>query len=118
MSRKYLKYRLRSFVRQNGRCYYCGFPMWLGQPESFAGCASLTGGQIDRFQCTAEHLLARQDGGKDTPTNIVAVCKFCNGTRHKTPNPLEAGEYKQKVIRRLKKSKWHPGELHHLLAWP
>ena len=118
MSRKYIKYRSRAFVRQKGRCYYCGFPMWLYQPGSFASQYSLTDRQIARFQCTAEHLQARQDGGNDTRTIIVAACKFCNRTRHKTPNPLEAREYKKKVIRRLKKSKWYPEKFHQLLALP
>jgi hypothetical protein len=118
MSRKYLKYRSRAFVRQKGRCYYCGFPMWLCRPRNFASQHKLTDGQIARFQCTAEHLQARQDGGKDTQANIVSACKFCNSTRHKTLNPLKAGEYRKKVKRRLKKSKWHPEKLHCLLALP
>ena len=115
MPSKYMKYRSRAFVRQKGRCYYCGFPMWLCQPGIFASQYSLTDRQIARFQCTAEHLQARQDGGKDTQANIVSACKFCNVTRHKTPKPLESGEYRRKVKKRLEKSKWHPEKLHRLL---
>jgi len=31
---------------------------------------------------TAEHLVARMDGGKDTRQNIVAACRRCNEMRH------------------------------------
>jgi 5-methylcytosine-specific restriction endonuclease McrA len=32
--------------------------------------------------CTAEHLVARMDGGRDTRDNIVAACRRCNAARH------------------------------------
>ena len=31
---------------------------------------------------TAEHLVARMDGGKNTRDNIVAACRRCNAARH------------------------------------
>ncbi|MDR6535601.1 HNH endonuclease [Variovorax soli] len=34
------------------------------------------------FECTAEHKIACQDGGKDTRANIVAACWHCNHQRH------------------------------------
>jgi len=33
-------------------------------------------------EVTAEHLVARMDGGKNTRTNIAAACRRCNADRH------------------------------------
>ena len=63
------KNRLIAYQRQSGRCYYCDLPMWLGKlPGKRHRPASL--------QCTAEHLVARQDGGDNSARNIVAACRF------------------------------------------
>lgn len=48
--------------KQDGRCFYCLKPMGR--------------------DVTAEHLVARMDGGNDTPANIVAACRRCNAARH------------------------------------
>lgn len=47
---------------QGGLCFYCSYPM---------------GKDI-----TAEHLVARKDGGKDKQGNIVAAHYRCNADRH------------------------------------
>lgn len=57
--------------------------MWESDPESFARHHGISSATAKRFQCTAEHLVARQDGGKDTAANIVAACAYCNHGRHK-----------------------------------
>lgn len=62
-SKTLIKSRSTAFERQGGRCYYCDFPMWRGSIEHFARLYGITLGQARQFQCTAEHLLARQDGG-------------------------------------------------------
>ena len=78
-SRKSLvKPRSKAFSRQNGYCYYCGQPMWNGNPENYASKYNLTLTQTKNFQCTGEHLKAHKDGGNISSDNIVAACKFCN----------------------------------------
>jgi hypothetical protein len=59
------------------------------------------------FKCTAEHLLAKQDGGKDSESNIVAACHFCNQKRHKCKTPKDPISYKRYVSTRLGKGKWN-----------
>lgn len=99
--------RRDAFSRQSGRCYYCGLPMWTENPEEFASNNHATLGQVKRFRCTAEHLKARQDGGTDAPSNIVAACLFCNQTRHKRKHPLSPGRYKRLVMQRMGRRRWH-----------
>lgn len=101
------KYRHQAFVHQSERCYYCDFLMWESNPEAFAARHKISLAQARRFQCTAEHLIARQDNGTDARQNIVAACYHCNHTRHKmnpAPNP-EA--LRQVVIKQLKNRCWH-----------
>ncbi|MBJ2155250.1 HNH endonuclease [Variovorax sp. IB41] len=54
--------RHRACQEQGGRCFYCLLPMGRN--------------------VTAEHLVARMDGGKDTRDNIVAAHQRCNESRH------------------------------------
>ena len=56
------KYRQAACKAQNGLCIYCRQPMGR--------------------KATAEHLMARQDGGTDCRDNIAAACKQCNHQRH------------------------------------
>ena len=63
MSSKFSKQRLAAFKKQFGRCYYCGSPMWQDNPKEFAIKHVISKPEATRFQCTAEHLLARCDGG-------------------------------------------------------
>jgi 5-methylcytosine-specific restriction endonuclease McrA len=56
------KLRARSCCTQGGVCFYCHRPMGK--------------------DVTAEHLVARMDGGKNTRGNIVAACGRCNALRH------------------------------------
>lgn len=64
--------RRRACADQGGRCFYCLQHM---------------GSDV-----TAEHLVARMDGGKDTPSNVVAACRRCNAARHQlsgcAPDPI------------------------------
>ena len=109
--------RLAALKKQSGRCYYCQAPMWIGKPNGFAKKHSISLKQASRFQCTGEHLIARQDGGKDNRKNIVAACKFCNQSRHRRKKAPNAGEFKMHVSQRLARRKWHPKELHHVLIY-
>ncbi|MDX1738856.1 MAG: restriction endonuclease [Alphaproteobacteria bacterium] len=106
-SKTLIKSRSTAFERQGGRCYYCNFPMWRGSIEQFAGRHSITLGQARQFQCTAEHLLARQDGGGDGRGNVVAACLVCNQRRHKRKLVPEPEIYRELVQKRLNRGRWH-----------
>lgn len=103
-----IKHRSAAFDRQSGRCYYCGIQMWSDTPEAFARIYGLSLRQTRHFQCTAEHLVAKQDGGRDTRFNIAAACLLCNQRRHKLKNAPKPKEYKALVQKRLSKGSWHP----------
>ena len=110
------KHRLAAFKRQQGHCYYCGLPMWLEKPTAFAKKCGITERESARLQCTAEHLVARQDGGRNSRENIAAACRFCNGTRHRISSPLMPKRYRDHVLRRLRAGKWHPRSFQHLIV--
>lgn len=116
MPKSLAKFRNEAFIRQQGRCFYCNFPMWLDSPATYATKHKLTKGEVNRFQCTAEHLHARQDGGQNNQANIVAACLFCNQKRHARPTPLPVEPYKQLVTKRLKNRRWHPAQYRCLLG--
>ena len=109
-------FRLTAFRRQKGRCYYCNYPMWLVTPDAFAARFSISKSAALQFRCTAEHLRAREDGGKNSPENIVAACRYCNKTRHYAKSPLNPKIYRKRVIARLHSGKWHPKKFRHLLS--
>jgi len=118
MSSKFSKQRISAFKKQSGRCYYCGSPMWEDNPKKFASQHKITPKYAARFQSTAEHLLARCDGGKDQASNIVAACVFCNSTRHKMRKPLGPPSYRSHIQKRLQQGKWHPQKLKHFSSQP
>lgn len=104
---KLQRLRTLAFHKQAGRCHYCGLAMWLHSPAEL----SLRPRTAQPLRCTAEHLIARQDGGRDTSDNIVAACLLCNGRRHKRKVSPAAGAYRTLVRRRLAKGKWLPESL-------
>ncbi|MCB1483339.1 MAG: HNH endonuclease [Hyphomicrobiaceae bacterium] len=57
-------------------------------------------------RCTAEHLVARCEGGPDTIQNIVAACWLCNNRRHRRKVSLSAQTYLDHVRQRIAKGKW------------
>ncbi|WP_431312814.1 HNH endonuclease [Roseateles agri] len=59
------------------------------------------------LQCTAEHLIARCDGGTDVASNVVAACWRCNRTRHARRWPPSADTYRAEVRRRVARGGWH-----------
>ncbi|MDU8911368.1 HNH endonuclease [Aestuariicoccus sp. MJ-SS9] len=95
-------------LEQGGRCYYCGLPMWSETPDGFRQSFGLTARQARLLQCTAEHLRARCEGGRDSEANIVAACRFCNRTRHEAAKPRDPEDYRARVRRRMGKGSWHP----------
>jgi 5-methylcytosine-specific restriction endonuclease McrA len=92
---------------QEGRCHYCQYPMWVRDREAFAREYGLSLRVARHFQCTAEHLRPRSEGGRNSKSNIVAACLFCNQKRHQTKRPLEPAAYKRKVQSRLTKGRWN-----------
>jgi len=115
MSRKIQKLRLLAYERQNGRCYYCDAPIWLKKIAEFTAKYGISRRQAYRYQGTAEHLVARQDGGSDDATNIVAACWFCNSRRHRRTRALSNEAFKKMVSKRIMHDKWHPKHLNHML---
>ncbi|EXJ14150.1 HNH endonuclease [Imhoffiella purpurea] len=116
MPRNLSKPRARSFKLQSGRCFYCGAPIWLENPEAFAKRHGLSKGLVLLLKCTGEHLLPRSDGGDASQSNIVAACRYCNATRHKAKHPLDPTAYKRHVGKRLRQGKWHPPAVRRLLS--
>lgn len=102
------KIRSSAFSRQSGRCFYCGYPMWTDSPEHYAKQHGCTPKQAKPLQCTAEHLVARQDGGKDKASNIVAACRACNQRRHQRKQAPAPERYSALVRSRVQKGGWHP----------
>ena len=66
MSKSLNRIRARAFSPRDGRCIYCSRPMWISDLQHFAVQQNLTVKQAQRFQCTAEHLYARKDGGDES----------------------------------------------------
>lgn len=100
--------RQKAYLAQSKLCYYCSQPMWEEkEKQSFITQYRLKPTIANLLQCTAEHLLARQDGGNNSLKNIVAACKYCNHTRHKSKNALSPERYKLKVQKRLSNNGWH-----------
>lgn len=114
MPKTLIKSRTKAFNLQEGRCIYCELPMWLDSPEAFTIKYKITLKAAKIFKCTAEHLKAKQDGGKDTASNIVAACIYCNQKRHQRKSPKDPISYKHYVTKRLSKGKWHLGSIHKL----
>ena len=110
MTKRYKSARKAAYDAQSGRCFYCSFLMWLDSPAAFAATHALTLPQAKHFQCTAEHVVAKVDGGSDARSNLVAACHFCNKNRHKhRPNAApSADEFKQTVMRRVDRKRWGP----------
>lgn len=116
MSPQVIKSRIHAFKNQSGRCYYCGSHMWQDDQKGFAEKYAISVSAAARFQCTAEHLIARCDGGRNGKSNIVAACRTCNSVRHKRKSPPDPPKYKADIQKRLRRGKWLPEHLQHLRA--
>ncbi len=101
MTSRLAKLRDAAAVRQDWCCIYCGEKMLPA-----ANCSRRKGHAL---ACTAEHLIARRDGGRDTADNIVAACWFCNSRRHRRRVPTEPLVFSQYVRRRMRAGRWNRG---------
>jgi len=101
------KHRSHAYRSQNARCIYCAAATWDKDPAEFMARYSLTLKQAKRFQCTAEHLRAKCDGGDNGRSNIAAACLTCNQRRHLL-KPAPAPElYKQMARAAVARGQWH-----------
>jgi hypothetical protein len=100
---KVKKLRINAYKRQNCRCYYCNRLMWEGSPNRFTHENAIPASEVEQRRSTAEHLQARQDGGKNTRCNIVAACRECNHGRHagRADAAPEPDDFKQEVRSRM-----------------
>ena len=112
MAKSLSKNRSRALQFQGGRCFYCSVLMWSDDCAAFARRHGLTPRMARWLQCTAEHLQARQDGGRDSIRNIAAACRVCNHRRHarrkSAPTPEE---YRALVRKRVSRKAWHPPQV-------
>ncbi|UOD31864.1 HNH endonuclease [Massilia violaceinigra] len=109
-SDKLRRLRHQAFRHQNFLCFYCKFPMWDSDPRDFSIEHNIPSRLSKHLKCTAEHLVPRQDSGKDSTGNIVAACLWCNrmrhqGRPHKAP---DAATYRMQVVRWVAAGRWHP----------
>lgn len=95
---KIIHLRLKAAKKQSRHCYYCNCLMTNRQPQ---------------LSCTAEHLVARSNHGKNSSSNIVAACKFCNVMRHRQFANLSPLEYAAAVKELVNGNRWHE----HHSAW-
>lgn len=61
---------VRHMERQNGRCAYCGIPMFLPPSRGKTGC-----------RATLDHVVPLARSGRDTEENTVAACEACNAAK-------------------------------------
>jgi HNH endonuclease len=102
-----VRHRKSAYITQSGRCFYCDCLMWENNPESFAKSNNISPPQAKWLKCTAEHLEARKDGGKDAAKNIVAACLWCNRKRHSRKLDLSPQAFQLLVKQRVRKGRWH-----------
>lgn len=98
--------RNAAFEAQGGRCCYCNLPMWRSTPQELAPLG-LRPKTATPLRCTAEHLVAKRDGGNNGTGNISAACWLCNVRRHRRKNPPDPSTYKAFVQRKMAKGTWH-----------
>jgi 5-methylcytosine-specific restriction endonuclease McrA len=112
MTKSLSKSRSVRFRRQGGRCFYCSVLMWTDDCVAFARRHGLSPRAARWLQCTAEHLQARQDGGRDATENIAAACRLCNHRRHARRKAAPAPEaYRALVRKRVSRKAWHYPEV-------
>lgn len=107
---KMYRFRRAAARRQKLRCYYCDAHMWLTDPAKFLVQFGVALEQATRFQCTAEHLVARSAGGPNTQANVVVACRHCNYQRHESEDKdaLDHLHYREFVREQMRAGAWHP----------
>jgi hypothetical protein len=101
------RHRSHAYSTQKTRCIYCTAATWDKDPAKFMARYGLTLKQAKRFQCTAEHLSAKCDGGGDYRSNIAAACLTCNQRRHLLKPAPDPERYKQMARAAVARGQWH-----------
>jgi 5-methylcytosine-specific restriction endonuclease McrA len=107
-NRALIRLRFLAHQSQFGLCHYCSIPMWIDDQRTYSLRYGISMKAARQFKCTAEHLLPRQDGGKDVSNNIVAACLHCNKLRHARKSAPPPEQYAKLVRDRLAHKRWHP----------
>ena len=110
MKKTYLQRRTRTRAcrRQAGHCIYCECLMWQGSNiDAFCAQHDLDPEHAQQLRCTAEHLLARCDGGSNAASNIAAACLYCNLKRHACRKAKASHNYARYVRAQMRKNQWH-----------
>jgi hypothetical protein len=116
--------RRYAFTTQGECCYYCNLPMWYpGIPgnkiratKTFCKLHKLDRGQAKPLKCTAEHLVAKKDGGTGRRSNIVAACHYCNSRRFDHANADPSPKKFKRYVRWCMVTKgWHRFPYEHML---
>lgn len=74
-----IKWRHALWIRQHGRCYWCGEIIPHNSTAGHDECL------------TVDHLIPRSRGGSDSPLNLVAAHLRCNRLRGNTMPPRTKG---------------------------
>jgi 5-methylcytosine-specific restriction endonuclease McrA len=90
--------------------------MWTGDCKSFADRHRLSARAAADLKCTAEHVVAKCDGGSNATSNIVAACRRCNFLRHNRKVPKGAQQYQAYVQGRVARGGWHNDAVRKALA--
>jgi 5-methylcytosine-specific restriction endonuclease McrA len=107
-NRTLLTLRSIAFAQQRARCWYCHVRMWNRSTSELPGLPAHCYRQL---KATAEHLIARSEGGPDSRENIVAACAKCNHTRHRRKEPPSPLAYKNDVEKRIRSGRWHARDI-------
>lgn len=108
--KRLLRLRRKAYEQQNHLCFYCAYPMWEEDRDGFSRLHGVPPHLAGHLKSTAEHLVARQDQGRDTADNVVAACLWCNrmrhqGRRHSAPDAIS---YRSRVAYLVAMDRWHP----------
>ena len=71
----YKNIEISSLQKDREHCYYCRCKL----DYSTANLYHI--GIVGKKTPTKEHIVARTQGGKDTPENVVIVCRTCNSKK-------------------------------------
>ena len=92
--------RKRACVHQEWHCHFCGLPMLASSAPDAK--------RMPGLRESAEHLVAKQHGGGNERSNIVAAHVVCNQRRHARARELSPEAFQIMVRSRLAKGRWHP----------
>lgn len=111
-----LRKRKKLYNEQDGLCCYCESPMWILTTKDqtvqkhiirlFKKKHGIDHNHARKLRCTIEHLVCKKDGGTNAIVNLAAACLHCNSVRADWGNDATPDDYKQLVIRRMKRGTW------------